>query len=48
MQTTVIRHDGLERMIRAYRFFAALVQRLRDSGSLNSGPVRSSKEQATA
>ncbi|GMV01377.1 MAG: hypothetical protein AMXMBFR52_10330 [Burkholderiales bacterium] len=49
MQTRVIRHDGLERMIRAYLFFAALVQRLRDSGALTRCPVRSRQEQpATA
>lgn len=49
MQTQVIRHDGLERMIRAYRFFAALVQRLRDSCALNSRSVSSRQEQpATA
>lgn len=39
MQAPAIRHDGLERMIRAFRFFAALIRRVRDSSPVNHAPV---------
>ncbi len=39
MQNPAIRHDGLERMIRAFQFFAALIRRVRDSGAVNRTPV---------
>lgn len=43
-----IRHDGLERMIRAYWFFAALVQRVRDSGAMNRTPITPGRERQSA
>jgi len=39
MQTQAIRHDGLERMIRAFRFFAALIRRVRDSSLVSRAPA---------
>lgn len=44
---TAIRHDGLERMICAFRFFAALFRGVRDSGARNGVPVTSQRESPT-
>lgn len=39
MQSQGVRHDGLERMIRAYQFFVAFARRFRKPAFLNHGSV---------
>lgn len=39
MQTNLVRHDGLERMIRAYQFFVILARRFRKPAFLDRGPM---------
>jgi len=39
MQAQAIRHDGLERMIEAFRFFAAIVHRVRNHYARSRKPA---------